>query len=44
MLEPGFEKARQEIGSLAHSEEDILTYALFSNVAVDFLKKKYGIL
>ena len=44
MLEPGFEKARQEVGSLARSEEDILTYALFSNVAVDFLKKKYGIL
>lgn len=42
-LEPGFEKAKTEIGALARSEEDILTYALFGNVAADFLKKKYNV-
>lgn len=42
-LEPGFEKARAEVGSLARTEEDILTYALFPSYAVDFLKTKYQI-
>lgn len=41
MLEPGFEKAKNEIGILARSEEDILTYALFPSYAIDFLKIKY---
>lgn len=43
MLEPGFEKAREEAGNLAKSEEDILTYALFPNYAPDFLRFKYGV-
>ncbi|MDO4328080.1 MAG: pyruvate carboxylase subunit B [Lachnospiraceae bacterium] len=42
MLEPGFEKAKAEIGTLARTDEDILTYALFPNYAPDFLKAKYG--
>lgn len=42
MLEPEFEKAKAEIGNLAHSEEDILTYALFPGYAADFLEKKYS--
>lgn len=41
MLTPGFEAARTEIGNLARSEEDILTYALFPNYAPDFLRAKY---
>lgn len=41
LLEPGWEKAKRDAGSLARSEEDVLTYALFPTVAPDFLKKKY---
>lgn len=37
-LEPGWEKACQEIGELAESEEDILTYVLFPQVALKFLR------
>ena len=40
-LEPGFEKAKAEVGSLARTEEDVLTYALFPSYAVEFLKTKY---
>jgi pyruvate/oxaloacetate carboxyltransferase len=36
LLKPGLDKARQEIGSLASSEEDLLSYALFPDIA-----KKY---
>jgi pyruvate/oxaloacetate carboxyltransferase len=36
-LEPGLEKAREEIGALAQSEEDVLSYALFPQVARPFL-------
>lgn len=43
LLAPGFERAKSEIGELAHTEEDILTYALFPNYAPDFLKAKYGL-
>lgn len=42
LLEPGWEKAKAEVGSLARTEEDILTYALFPTVAPEFLKKKYA--
>ena len=41
LLEPGWEKAKAEAGNLARTEEDVLTYALFPNYAVDFLKAKY---
>lgn len=40
LLEPGFEKAKEEIGNLAESEEDILSYALFPQVAREFLEKR----
>ncbi|MBP2024697.1 oxaloacetate decarboxylase subunit alpha [Peptoniphilus stercorisuis] len=40
-LEPGFEKAKAEIGSLAKTDEDVLTYALFPEVGRAFLEKKY---
>lgn len=40
MLRPGWEKAAQEIGDLAKSEEDILCYALFPQVGRLFLEKR----
>jgi pyruvate/oxaloacetate carboxyltransferase len=36
LLEPGLEKARKEVGSLATSEEDVLSYALFPEIAKDY--------
>jgi pyruvate/oxaloacetate carboxyltransferase len=41
LLEPAFERVKAEIGDLARNDEDILTYALFPNVAKEFLTKKY---
>jgi pyruvate/oxaloacetate carboxyltransferase len=41
LLEPAFEKAKAEIGDLARNDEDVLTYALFPNIAKEFLIKKY---
>lgn len=41
-LEPALDKYRAEIGDLARTEEDVLTYALFPQVAKDFLVKKYN--
>ncbi|MBU7014859.1 MAG: pyruvate/oxaloacetate carboxyltransferase [Theionarchaea archaeon] len=38
LLEPGFEKAREEIGDLARSEEDVLSYALFPQVAKEYFE------
>ena len=40
LLEPGMEKAREEIGDLARSEEDVLAYALFPQVARPFLERR----
>ncbi len=37
-LSPELERARQEIGDLAHSEEDVLSYVLFPQVAREFLE------
>ena len=34
------EKARQEIGDLAQTEEDIISYALFPQVARSFLERR----
>lgn len=42
LLEPGFEKLRIEIGDLAQSDEDILTYAMFPQNGRDFLSNKYS--
>ncbi|HET9881558.1 MAG TPA: pyruvate carboxylase subunit B, partial [Candidatus Binatia bacterium] len=36
LLKPGLEAARKEAGSLATSEEDVLTYALFPDIAKDY--------
>ncbi len=40
LLEPGMEQARAEIGDLAESEEDVLSYAIFGPVARDFLERR----
>jgi oxaloacetate decarboxylase alpha subunit len=40
LLEPGMEAARIEIGDLAESEEDVLSYALFPQVARPFLERR----
>lgn len=40
MLEPELEKYRKEAGELAKSEEDVLSYALFPQVAEKFLKER----
>lgn len=37
-IEPELAKAREEIGDLAQSEEDVLSYALFPQVARDFFQ------
>ncbi len=42
LLEPELEKYKQEAGELAHCEEDVLSYALFPQVASKFLKEKYA--
>ena len=47
MLEPELEKTRKEMAEWYEQEEDVLTYALFGQVAVKFFEKrrnkKYGI-
>ncbi|MBN1136821.1 MAG: pyruvate/oxaloacetate carboxyltransferase [Anaerolineae bacterium] len=40
LLPPGLEQARQEIQELARSEEDVLSYALFPQVARPFLERR----
>jgi oxaloacetate decarboxylase alpha subunit len=43
LIPPGMEQARAEIGDLARSEEDVISYALFPQVARPFLeRRKYG--
>ncbi|HHX77992.1 MAG TPA: pyruvate/oxaloacetate carboxyltransferase [Firmicutes bacterium] len=44
LLPPGLEKAAQEIGELAKKEEDVITYALFPQVASDFFKRRQGLI
>lgn len=39
-LKPGYETCKAELGDLARSEEDVLSYALFPVVAEDFFKKR----
>lgn len=43
ILAPGYEAAKAEAGSLARTEEDVLTYALFPAYAPDFLRSKYNL-
>ncbi|WP_099191703.1 oxaloacetate decarboxylase subunit alpha [Tepidibacter mesophilus] len=40
LLEPGFEDVKKEIQGLYKTEEDILSFALFPQVAKDFLENK----
>jgi oxaloacetate decarboxylase alpha subunit len=40
LLGPGLEKMRKEIGDLATSEEDVLTYAIFPQVGRKFLEAR----
>ena len=40
LLEPELEKAKAEIGALAKSEEDVLSYVLFPQVAKEFLANR----
>ena len=42
LLEPEFEKLKEQYKDIAKSDEDVLSLALFENVAVNFLKKKYA--
>ena len=42
LLPPGWETARQAAGTLAKTEEDVMTYALFPEVGKNFLEQKYG--
>ena len=44
LLKPQLEEARREIAPLMQQEEDLLTYILFPNVAVDFFKRRQGLL
>lgn len=39
-LEPGFEVAKEEIGDLAHSDEDVLSYIAFPQQAKAFLEER----
>jgi oxaloacetate decarboxylase alpha subunit len=40
LIPPGLEQAREEIGDLAESEEDVIGYALFPQVARPFLERR----
>jgi pyruvate/oxaloacetate carboxyltransferase len=40
LIPPGMAKAREEIGDLARSEEDVISYALFPQTARPFLERR----
>jgi len=40
LLQPELERLREEAGALARSEEDVLSYALFPQVATDFFHRR----
>ena len=40
LIPPGMEQARAEIGDLAESEEDVISYALFPQVARPFFERR----
>ena len=42
-LEPEFEKLKKKYKKIAKTDEDVLSIALFENVAISFLKRKYGL-
>lgn len=39
-LEPAFEQTKKQLGSLAKSDEDVLSYIAFPQIAESFLKKR----
>ena len=39
-LEPGFEAAKKEIGAMARSDEDVLSYVAFPQIAETFFKER----
>jgi oxaloacetate decarboxylase alpha subunit len=41
-IPPEMEKLKREVGAWALQPEDILSYAMFPQVAKDFLPKKYA--
>jgi len=42
LLEPGLEKAREEVKDYLEKEEDALSYAIFPQVALEFFKRRKG--
>lgn len=40
LLKPELDKLRQEVGALAKSEEDVLTYAMFPDIGRKFLEER----
>ncbi len=42
-LEPEMEAARQKLGAIARTEEDVLTYVIYPTTGEEFLKWKYGL-
>ena len=42
LLQPGLEQARKDSAGLARNEEDVLTYALFPEIAKDFFQRRDG--
>jgi len=42
LLKPGLDQARKDAGSLAQSEEDVLTYALFPEIAKEYFLHRDG--
>ena len=39
-LEPEFEKTKEKLGNLAHSDEDVLSYIAFPQIAEKFFKER----
>jgi pyruvate/oxaloacetate carboxyltransferase len=42
LLQPGLDQARKELDGLATSEEDVLSYALFPEIAKDYFLARDG--
>ncbi len=42
LLEPQLEKAKKEVSEYIEQEEDVLSYIIFPNVALDFFKRRKG--
>jgi oxaloacetate decarboxylase alpha subunit len=40
LLKPGMDKARQDAGSLARNDDDVLSYALFPDIAKEFFVQR----